>query len=120
MVGLFMFWYRHGSNDQRSPGWNVVDFQIKDYRTKEEALTNNAGSFNNRDKPNQRQQDSLGQIEELRSRPAFQQQQLSYDELQERIFEFIQWDRPWTDHWPAWHDYDNADYDPNRWEAMDR
>lgn len=118
------FWYRHSHPSYDPPKWNVVDFQIKDYQMKEEAYANKADSFHSRQRPYRMGQDQdpdyHAEIEAIRNRPAFQQQQLSYDELQDRIQRFIEWDRPYTDHWPAWHDYDNADYDPNRWEAMDR
>lgn len=43
----------------------------------------------------------------------------SYSEIQEKIKEFIQWDRPDTPgHWPGYGDYVNKDYDPNRWEGL--
>ena len=60
------------------------------------------------------------EINAIRNRPDFQEHQSSYDELQHRIAQFIQWNRPSTDHWPSWHEYDDKDYDPNRWEALDR
>lgn len=121
LVICFALWYRnHHSGGTKAPKWDVVDFQIQDYKSKEEAYAHHAGSFRDRDKPNHYAQGYEAEMAALRSRPAFQQQQMSFDELQGRIQEFIQWDRPSTDHWPAWHDYDDADYDPNRWEAMDR
>lgn len=44
----------------------------------------------------------------------------SYEETQDRILHFIQWDRPNTPgHWPGWDDYIDKDYDPNRWEGLD-
>ncbi|KAG9543634.1 hypothetical protein KCV04_g21817, partial [Aureobasidium melanogenum] len=43
----------------------------------------------------------------------------SYKELQAKIQEFIQWDRPNKgDHWPGYGDYVDKDYDPNRWEGL--
>lgn len=120
IIVCFVLWYRKNHSNINSPRWDVVDFQIKDFGSKEGAHSNNADSFLNREKQHHLADDYQAEIDEIKSRPAFQQQQLSYDELQDRIQEFIQWDRPYTDHWPAWHDYDDADYDPNRWEAMDR
>lgn len=121
IVLAFVFWYRHAHSSSGPSPFNVVDFQIKDYQSKEEADSQDrAGSFQDRQRPYRIGLDYQAEIEDIKNRPAFQQQQLSYDELQDRIQQFIQWDRPYTDHWPAWHDYDNADYDPNRWEAMDR
>lgn len=116
----FALWYRNHHTDHLVPKWNVVDFQIKDYRMQEEAYLNHANDFRDRERLHRKVHNYQDQVEDIGSRPAFQQQQLSYDELQDKIQQFIQWDRPHTDHWPAWHDYDNADYDPNRWEAMDR
>lgn len=60
------------------------------------------------------------QLDPVKNPSNLEYPQLSYDELQDRVYQFIQWDRPSTDHWPTWHDYDQATYDPNRWEAMDR
>lgn len=43
----------------------------------------------------------------------------SYKELQAKIKEFIQWDRPDKGgHWPGYGDYVDKDYDPNRWEGL--
>lgn len=43
----------------------------------------------------------------------------SYKELQAKIQEFIQWDRPNKGgHWPGYGDYVDKDYDPNRWEGL--
>ncbi|KAH0388130.1 hypothetical protein KCU92_g1026, partial [Aureobasidium melanogenum] len=43
----------------------------------------------------------------------------SYKELQAKIQDFIQWDRPNKgDHWPGYGDYVDKDYDPNRWEGL--
>ncbi|THY80515.1 hypothetical protein D6C93_09875 [Aureobasidium pullulans] len=43
----------------------------------------------------------------------------SYKELQAKIKEFIQWDRPNKgSHWPGYGDYVDKDYDPNRWEGL--
>ena len=43
----------------------------------------------------------------------------SYRELQAKIQDFIQWDRPDKgDHWPGYGDYVDKDYDPNRWEGL--
>lgn len=120
LVIAITLWYRQSQPKPKSPNWNVVNFQIKDYQSKEEAYAHKAGSFQDQQRPYRLDQNYQAEIEAIRNRPAFQQQQLSYDELQGRIQQFIQWDRPYTDHWPAWHDYDNADYDPNRWEGMDR
>lgn len=120
VVLAIALWYRHSQPTHKSPAWNVVDFQIKDYPSKEEGYSDKAGSFQDQHRPYRIDQNYQAEIEAIRNRPAFQQQQLSYDELQGRIQQFIQWDRPYTDHWPAWHDYDNTDYDPNRWEAMYR
>ena len=46
-------------------------------------------------------------------------QHASYKETQDRIQEFIKWERPNTpNHWPGWDDYRETDYDPNRWEGL--
>jgi len=111
LLVAFIFWYRKAQTTRSSPKWYIVDFQIKDYRSQEKPLQND---FSDADRPYR------AQLDDVQDGPAFQQQQQSYDGLQSRIKDFIQWERPSTDHWPAWHDYDNADYDPNRWEAMDR
>lgn len=116
---VFVLWYRKHHDALRQP-WSVVDFQIKDYRHDGGADRGHEASFLDRDRPPKNAQDHQPQIDVIKSRPAFQQQQLSYHELQQKIQDFIQWDRPSTDHWPAWHDYDQTDYDPNRWEALDR
>jgi len=43
----------------------------------------------------------------------------SYKELQAKIKEFIQWNRPEKGgHWPGYGDYVDKDYDPNRWEGL--
>jgi hypothetical protein len=43
----------------------------------------------------------------------------TYKELQAKIKEFIQWDRPDKGgHWPGYGDYVDKDYDPNRWEGL--
>lgn len=111
-VGLILFlivWVRKTHTD--IPRWNVIDFQIKDYKSKEDPYSDSdqADAFP-RENSYHSQNDYRADIEAIRKRPYFQQQQLSYDQLQDRIQEFIQWDRPSTDHWPAWHDYDSADY----------
>lgn len=46
-------------------------------------------------------------------------QHSSYSEIQAKIKDFIQWDRPNTpNHWPGFGDYVDQDYDPNRWEGL--
>ena len=131
LVLVIVLWYRKSKRPQsyESPGWNVVDFQVKDYKSREETyvadtaeedLLDQHGTYRQPGHNHHGYHDHQAQIDAIRDRPAFQQQQLSYDALQDKIQQFIQWNRPSTDHWPAWHDYDEADYDPNRWEALDR
>jgi len=120
LVLAVAFWYRQRSPSYTPPKWDVVDFQVKGYPSQEKAYSNKLGSAQDRERPYRTDRNYQAEIEAIRDGPAFQQQEISYDELQVRIQQFIQWDRPYTDHWPAWHDYDNADYDPNRWEGMDR
>lgn len=125
LVILFTLWYRRQysvTKVQPRPKWDVVDFQIKEHKSNQDAYVDDAEpeGIRHRHGHEHIQHDYQAQIDAIRDKPAFQQQQLSYDALQDKIQQFIQWDRPSTDHWPAWHDYDNADYDPNRWEALDR
>ena len=42
----------------------------------------------------------------------------SADDTQAYVEQMIQWDRPDVGHWPAYGDYVDANYDPNRWEAF--
>ncbi|KAK5083939.1 hypothetical protein LTR05_006446 [Lithohypha guttulata] len=131
LVLIIVLCYRKSKRVQsyESPGWNVIDFQVKDYKSREEIYVADTAEEDFLDQHGTHRQpghnhhgyhEYQAQIDAIRGRPAFQQQQLSYDALQDKIQQFIQWNRPSTDHWPAWHDYDDADYDPNRWEALDR
>lgn len=123
----FIWYYRrsHHSSDHQ-PRWNVVDFRVNN---NEDAYIDDAapyfeghgsypGAHSHFD--HQRHRDHFAEIEEIRNQHSFHQQQIKYDNLQDKIQQFIQWDRPSTNHWPAWHDYDDADYDPNRWEGLER
>ena len=125
-------WYRNSHKVYSPPpAWKVVDFEIREHQTSKDLHSDRAESLFDRDAHhraghshqslhnNHDFHDYQSDMVAAKDR-AFQQQQISYDEVQDKIQEFIQWDRPNTDHWPAWHDYDRADYDPNRWEAMDR
>lgn len=133
ILGFTCYYGRHHNDPQyRPPRWNVIDFQIKDYNSQEELYSDTSASFLDQNRIHRPAHDPYShhdhhahrkfqaEIEEIGNQKAFQQQQLIYDELQDKIQQFIAWDRPATDHWPAWHDYDKADYDPNRWEALDR
>jgi hypothetical protein len=43
----------------------------------------------------------------------------TYKDLQAKIKDFIQWDRPNNGgHWPGYDEYADKDYDPNRWEGL--
>lgn len=128
---VFAWYYRRNRNEPqyRPAQWNVIDFQIKDYKSQDELYSDTSASFLDQsrfDHPahghhnHHAHRKFQAQIEEIANVEAFQQHQMIYDELQNKIQQFITWDRPSTVHWPAWHDYDKADYDPNRWEALDR
>lgn len=121
LIGLtsILLWYRkYCSSTRAQPKWDVVDFQIKPQTAKDDSTSVREGSY--RDGQLVPSKDQSTQVDSLNIGGDFHQQQISFDELQDKILDFIQWNRPSTDHWPAWHDYDQAAYDPNRWEALDR
>lgn len=136
LILFFIVWYRNTKSVSYSPPrWDVVDFQIKESRERDRSLDDESetwfdhngahfGDPSHSHSHGHSRQHLKNQyeaaIDAIRARPAFQQHQISYDELQDKIAHFIQWERPSTDHWPSWHDYDDKDYDPNRWEALDR
>lgn len=136
LIFALAIWYRESTySSYKTPRWDVVDFQIKESKEKDWSLHETPETWFDHngvhvsDSENGRKHHHSHQylhnqyeaeIDAIRNRPAFQQHQSSYDEIQDRIAHFIQWNRPSTDHWPSWHEYDDKDYDPNRWEALDR
>lgn len=90
------------------PDFEVVDFYIKDYRA------HDAGY---RDKTQHVETISPTAVTSVNGASA---SSLSYEQLRIELRGFVNWDRPNTDHWPSWHDYDDKEYDPNRWESFER
>lgn len=108
-VVCLILWYSHSQLVPSSPGWEVVDFRItEDLPDKNTYQLHPPLTDVNEASPSHPPSDP------------YQQHRWSSEELQVRIKNFIRWERPSTDHWPAWSDYEKLDYDPNRWEGMDR
>lgn len=117
---LIWWYYRSSSTTHVQPKWTVVDFEVKTHRGSDDFYSIRKGLLPDADRPPGLAEEHQAYIVADNNEPSDKQQLLSYDELQDKIHDFIQWDRPSTDHWPSWHEYDQATYDPNRWEAMDR
>lgn len=109
----FLYWchFSYFTDDQTE--WDIVDFRITPYASEGNVLERIQALSDD---------DDIGRdsISNAGRYAMFQQQQSLHDGVQSKIQDFIQWERPSTDHWPTWSDYEHTDYDPNRWEAMDR
>lgn len=117
----FVWWYRKQSKPTRiQPKWNVVDFKLGPPRADRDAQSIRESTFGSQEKFLKLEEHRQLGNDATNEPELLHQHEISHDELQDKIHNFIQWNRPLTDHWPAWHDYDQAAYDPNRWEALER
>lgn len=93
---------------EKLPEFEVVDFHIKDYQARDAGYREKA------------QRLEATSSTAVTSSLSVSTPSLSHKQLQKDLQEFVKWDRPSTEHWPPWYEYDGKEYDPNRWESFER